>query len=79
MKIYSRHLYAPLCGIFTPKSGCVAATHPEFGTNLIQTVLHRCQIVINKHALDQEQQEAYEICQVRFEIPICVRACMSLL
>ncbi|MFD1404054.1 DUF6783 domain-containing protein [Robinsoniella peoriensis] len=28
MKIHSRHLYAPLCGIFAPNSGYVARCAP---------------------------------------------------
>ncbi|MFD1404048.1 DUF6783 domain-containing protein [Robinsoniella peoriensis] len=28
LKIHSRHLHAPLCGIFAPNSGCVARYAP---------------------------------------------------
>ena len=54
LKIHSRHLHAPLCGIFGSNSGYIAAMRPSFNPNLPQIVTYIWQKAIFKHALEDQ-------------------------
>ncbi|WP_416387301.1 DUF6783 domain-containing protein [Diplocloster agilis] len=52
MKIHSRHLHAPLCGIFGPNSFSAATASPSSEPNLPQSVIHSRQERQKLHSND---------------------------